>query len=176
MSDLAIAASSYASRFNLKPGEAERVGEITAAAGVFSEGEIQIAQELAEESLSRGPHESGYLFAVASLGQRTDIIGYTCWGPIPCTTGSFDLYWIVVLPEHAGKGVGKKLMAAAEEQIAAADGRKIYVETSSRPGYAAARAFYLGNGYTAAAEFKDFYADGDDKIVYVKDCPGFNTD
>ncbi len=31
------------------------------------------------------------------------------------------------------------------------------------------RAFYLGS-YADAAEFKAFYADGDDKIVCVKSC------
>ena len=42
------------------------------------------------------------------------------------------------------------------------------VETSSQPKYEPTRQFYLRSGYTVEAVLKDFYAENDDKVVFVK--------
>jgi hypothetical protein len=47
-------------------------------------------------------------------------------------------------------------------------GRRIYIETSSQAKYAPTREFYRRCGYEPEAVLKDFYADGDDKLIYVK--------
>jgi len=44
----------------------------------------------------------------------------------------------------------------------------VYIETSNRHHYAPTRGFYLRCGYTQEALLKDFYASGDDKVIYVK--------
>jgi ribosomal protein S18 acetylase RimI-like enzyme len=91
-----------------------------------------------------------------------------CWGPTPCTEGSFDIYWVGIAPACQGQGLGRRLMDFAEEQIRAAGGRLFIVETSGREIYLPTRAFYERIGYTIAAVVKDFYAPGDDKIIYTK--------
>ncbi|MDP3487635.1 MAG: GNAT family N-acetyltransferase [Bacillota bacterium] len=154
-------------RFGLVSGEEQTVEKITASVGVFSADEVEIALELARESVEKGPERSGYHFALYEAD--SNIMGYTCFGPIPCTKHSYDLYWIVVLQEYRGGGIGKKLFAATEERIREMNGKKIYVETSSRAPYLSTRQFYEKIGYTQEAVFKDFYDDGDDKVVYVKD-------
>jgi len=154
-------------RFSLVPGEERTIEEITASVGVFSAEEVAIAAELAKESVAKGPEQSGYHYVVYEHDSK--VIGYTCFGPIPCTRHSYDLYWIVVLHEFHGGGIGKKLIAATEKLIHERGGKKIYVETSSREPYLATRQFYEKIGYTQEAVFKDFYDDGDDKVVYVKD-------
>lgn len=153
-------------RFLLAPGEEETIEQITASVGVFSADEVGIALELAQESVAKGPEKSGYHFALYEQDER--ILGYTCFGPIPCTKHSYDLYWIVVLHELRGQGLGKKLVGATEERIREMGGKKIYVETSSRAPYLSTRQFYERLGYTQEASFKDFYDDCDDKVVYVK--------
>ena len=42
------------------------------------------------------------------------------------------------------------------------------METSGRESYLPTRKFYEKIGYTVAACVKDFYAVGDDKIIYTK--------
>ena len=42
------------------------------------------------------------------------------------------------------------------------------METSSRPPYAPARAFYRRCGYEVDAVLKDYYDDGDDKVIFAK--------
>ena len=51
-------------------------------------------------------------------------------------------------------------------------GRLSVVETSSRPDYEKARSFYLKVGYHEGARARNFYAPGDDKIIYLKDMSG----
>jgi GNAT superfamily N-acetyltransferase len=135
------------------------------ATGVFSPPEIAVARELVEERLSRGA-ASGYEFLFAEDEQG--LLGYACWGPIPCTERSYDLYWIAVRPERQRDGVGRRILALAEGEIARAGGSRIYVETSTRAAYDPTRAFYERCGYARAATLDDFYAPGDGKAVYLK--------
>jgi len=155
-------------RRDVSPHDAEAVEALVRATGVFSVAEIAVARELVEERLKRGA-ESGYEFGL--LEDEGGLLGYACWGLIPCTEKSFDLYWIAVRPERHGKGVGRRILAAAEEEIARAGGTRIYVETSTRAAYDSTRAFYERCGYTRAATLDDFYSPGDGKAIYLKIVP-----
>jgi len=46
--------------------------------------------------------------------------------------------------------------------------RLVVVETAGRAEYAPTRAFYERRGYAAVARIPDFYAPGDDQVVYTK--------
>ena len=134
-------------------------------AGVFTAAEQAIAVELVEERLRAG-RRSGYFFAFAELGGS--VVGYTAWGPIPMTAASFDLYWIVVDPARRRLGIGRRLLELTEQDVRERGGQRLYIETSSRDRYAPTRRFYRRAGYRRAAVLKDFYADGDDKVVFCK--------
>ncbi len=110
--------------------------------------------------------ESGYFILVAEVD--SSIAGYVCYGPTPITEGTWDIYWIAVDHNTQGQGVGRKLMEAAEEKIKQAKGRLILVETSSKPGYEKTNLFYQRIGYKEACRIIDFYAIGDDQIIYEK--------
>jgi GNAT superfamily N-acetyltransferase len=145
------------------------VGVLAAGTGVFRPDEIQVARELVEERLARGA-ASGYHFWFA-LDQGC-LAGYTCFGEIPCTQGSFDLYWIVVAKDRQGRGLGAALLEKTEAAVDDRGGRAIYVETSGRPDYRSTRSFYRHCGYQMAAVFPDFYAPGDAKVVFKKTLAG----
>ncbi len=156
-------------RRDVRPGDLEAVAAVLESSGFFLPGEVAVGVELVEEALRKGK-ESGYFFIFADLGSR--LAGYCCYGPIPCTEGSFDLYWIAVDQELRARGLGRTLMAAAEKEIAEQGGRAVYIETSSRPLYEPTRAFYLACAYRTAAVLKDFYRPGDDKYIFVKQLAG----
>src|SRR5690606_37228217 len=99
-------------------------------------------------------------------------IAYACYGPIPCADGSWDLYWIAAHAARRARGYGRLLLRAAESRMAAAGARRIYIETSSRPLYDPTRAFYAACGYTVEARLRDFYAPGDDKLIYSRSLTG----
>ena len=88
-------------------------------------------------------------------------------GPTPCTLGTFDLYWMAVDPAAQGAGIGTALIRAMEDRLRGL-ARLIIVETAGRADYRPTRAFYEARGYQRAAVIPDFYAPGDDQLVYVK--------
>ena len=152
-------------REEVKEEDCQAVREIVTSTGFFYEDEIDIAVELEEERLEKGL-DSGYYFLFAE--DKNKVVGYTCFGPVPCTKFSYDLYWIAVHNDYRCKGIGKKLLYDSEEKIKKIGGKRIYIETSNRQQYECTRAFYLNCNYKVDAILKDFYDDNDDKVIYVK--------
>jgi ribosomal protein S18 acetylase RimI-like enzyme len=153
-------------RNSVRESDTEKVASLVTETGFFNAQEVEVAAELLEERLGKGS-VSGYHFLIAETPSG-EILGYACFGPIPCTQSSFDLYWIVVHPEAQGQGLGKRLMAACESEIRTLGGTRVYVETSSRDQYHPTRCFYERCGYSLEAELTDFYAPRDDKLVFGK--------
>jgi ribosomal protein S18 acetylase RimI-like enzyme len=149
------------------PGDSAAVRLLAERAGVFSSAEVAIAGELVEERLARGLAASGYHFLFAER-ERGQLLGYVCFGPIPLTQASWDLYWIAVDPGHRGLGLGRRLIGEAERRAKAAGGTALYADSSGRADYAPARAFYASQGYALAAELPDFFSPGDAKVVFRK--------
>ena len=152
-------------RTDVRSSDRDDVRQLVESSGFFSVEEIDIAVELVEEQLSKGL-QSGYHFLFGELTGR--IIGYTCFGPVPATMSSYDIYWLAVHIDFRRLGIGKSLIAHTEELIEKQGGQRIYVETSSRDQYRTTRMFHRACGYREEAVLKDFYAPGDDKVIYVK--------
>jgi len=153
-------------RYDVLSDDCETVREIVEATGYFTPSEVAVAVELVQENLTKGAAASGYYFVFAMRGART--IGYVCYGPIPCTVSSFNLYWIAVHPGFQGRGLGKALMRESESRIRAAGGARIYIDTSYKAQYEDTRGFYQSLGYELDALLRDFYSEGDDKVIYRK--------
>jgi ribosomal protein S18 acetylase RimI-like enzyme len=154
---------------HLTAADRGRIEEITRAVGLFREGEIPIALEVFDEAVRAGPHGNPY----SQIGAEVDgrIAGWICWGPTPCTLGTYDLYWMAVDPTLQCAGIGSAMLAEMERRLAGV-ARLIVVETAGRSDYAPTRTFYEARGYRAAATIPDFYAPGDDQVVFVKNVSG----
>jgi acetoin utilization deacetylase AcuC-like enzyme/GNAT superfamily N-acetyltransferase len=152
-------------RYELQPEDPGRIRHLVEITGFFSQEEIDVAEELAQERLAREA-ASGYHFVMAEQYGR--LVGYACYGQISCTVGSYDLYWIAVHPDIQGKGLGQRLLNETERRIRDAGGSRIYVDTSQRLQYASTRAFYENAGYRLDAVLTEFYAPGDNKVIYCK--------
>ena len=152
-------------RYELQSDDPGRIRHLVEITGFFSKEEVDVAEELAQERLARAA-ASGYYFVIAEQYGR--LVGYTCYGRIPCTTGSYDLYWIAVHPDVQGKGLGQRLLQETEHRIRDAGGSRIYADTSQRLQYASTRAFYENAGYRLDAVLTEFYAPGDNKVIYCK--------
>jgi len=152
-------------RDTLEPQDPERIRRLVTVTGFFNPEEVDVAEELVSERLTKG-ETSGYYFIMAEHYGR--LVGYTCYGPIAGSANSFDLYWIAVHPEFQRRGLGRRLIKETERRIHKAGGRRIYVDTSQRAEYASTRIFYENCGYRLEATLKDFYAPGDGKAIYLK--------
>jgi ribosomal protein S18 acetylase RimI-like enzyme len=146
----------------LAAADRRRIEEITRAVSVFREDEVPVALEVFDGAVAGSPD---YVALGATVDER--LVGWICWGPTPCTLGTYDLYWMAVDPAAQAAGIGTALLREMEGRLAGS-ARLIVVETAGRPDYRPTRAFYEARGYRKAAIIPDFYAPGDDQVVYVK--------
>ncbi len=133
--------------------------------GFFHDSEIEVAREVLDEAITKGPSGHYQSFTLLDEGEPA---GWICYGPTPCTTGTFDVYWIGVSSSCQGLGYGRALLAHVENLIRQQEGRQVIIETSGRALYEATRGFYLKTGYHEAARVSEFYAPGDDRVIYSK--------
>ncbi|MDY0165815.1 MAG: GNAT family N-acetyltransferase [Thermoguttaceae bacterium] len=152
-------------RHSIVHGDRDQVRAIVESTGFFNPEEIEIAVELVDERLAKGA-ASGYEFVFADVGGET--AGYACFGRVPLTQSSFDLYWVAVRAGQQRGGLGRALVEEVERLVAEMGGGRVYADTSGRGQYAPTRAFYAAMGYSQAAVLPDFFAPGDDKVVFAK--------
>ena len=152
---------------HLTAADRGRIEEITRAVGRFRDDEIVVALEVLDAAIR--PIPDSYQVLGAELESR--LVGWICWGPTPCTLGTYDLYWMAVDPEMQGAGIGTALLQEMERRLKGI-ARLIVIDTAGRPDYSATRAFYQARGYSPVATVPDFYAPGDDQVVFVKQVSG----
>lgn len=148
------------------PGDVEAVRRLVAVTGFFSSAEVEIAAQLVQETLA-DPAGGDYRFLFAD-GAPGELAGYSCFGPIPLTAGSWDLYWIAVDPVRQRGGLGRTLLHESERRALAAGATRLFIDTSGRAQYDSTRAFYQRCGYSVGARLEDFYGPGDSKVIYQR--------
>ncbi|GIW95870.1 MAG: hypothetical protein KatS3mg110_3911 [Pirellulaceae bacterium] len=155
----------YVFRYEPQLQDIEQVRTLAESTGNFYPEEIVVAVQLVQEAVEHGA-ASGYQFVFAD--GPSGCHGYACFGHIPLTRSSYDLYWIVVGRAWQRQGLGRSLLEAVERRVRAAGGTQLFIDTSGRDQYQATRRFYEAQGYQQAAILPDFYAPGDPKIIYSK--------
>jgi len=150
---------------DLSRADRDPIEAITRSVGLFHTNEIPVALEVFDEAVGGEPGNT-YTVLGAELDGR--LVGWICWGPTPCTQGTYDLYWMAVDPQLQGTGIGTALVQEMERRLEGT-ARLIVVETAGRPEYAGTRKFYQAKGYNPVSVIPDFYAPGDDQVVFVKD-------
>jgi ribosomal protein S18 acetylase RimI-like enzyme len=141
------------------------VREIVTSTGFFYDFEIPVAVELVDDFLAEG-EASGYYFIFAEVDGRT--VAYSCFGPIACTEGGFDLFWIATHSDFRGSGIGRQLLEETHRKIMEMGGRYVIAETSTMEKYLPTRAFYEKNSYLNEGVIRDFYKPGDGKVIFIR--------
>jgi ribosomal protein S18 acetylase RimI-like enzyme len=131
----------------------------------FKPDEVLVAEELIDASI-RDPQGTGYECIVGY--QLEQLVGYVCFGPTPMTDATWDLYWIAVAPGLQGRGIGKYLYNACIDRVRKRGGEQMRIETSSQELYAATGGFYERLGFSIDGRLKDFYARGDDLLIFYR--------
>jgi ribosomal protein S18 acetylase RimI-like enzyme len=133
--------------------------------GVFKPLEMQALEEVLQD----------YHVLAESLGHRAigyerdaRLLGFAYYAPEDMTDRTWNLWWIVVGKAHQSAGIGTELLEQVENDIKEQRGRLLLIETSSLASYEPSRRFYRKHGYGEAAVLADYYADGDDMIVFRK--------
>jgi GNAT superfamily N-acetyltransferase len=95
-------------------------------------------------------------------------VGVAYCEPERMTQQTWNLQLIAIHPDRQGQGRGTALMGYIEQTLTTRGGRILLVETSGLPEFAATRTFYAKCGYEEEARIRDFYAAGEDKIIFRK--------
>lgn len=123
----------------------------------------EMLPDMAEPFLSGS---ADHLWLVVCDGEA--VLGFAYVEPERITDNTYNLLAIAVSPARQNGGVGKALVGAVERRLAETGGRILLVETSSLAEFEGTRAFYDGLGFAREARIREFYAEGEDKIVFWK--------
>ncbi len=147
------------------PADTPTLVTLAQGTGVFKPAEIQALQEVLDDYFAYN-HDEGHV-AITYL-QSGQPIGFAYYAPAQMAERTWYLYWIAVSRTIQAKGVGSELMAHVEDDVRSKQGRVLFIETSSLKHYDLTRKFYLKLGYDKEAQLRDYYADGDDMVVFRK--------
>jgi len=145
------------------PADVERLVVLTEATAFFRPREIETLWGVLDNYFTGETGHACFVFEDGGV-----VVGYVYVGASDEADDTWYIWWIAVDPLTQGRGVGKELLQFAEDEARRRGGRVMFVETSSVPGYEPTRRFYLKNGYDREAVLRDYYADGDDLVVFRK--------
>lgn len=121
-----------------------------------------------EAAAPRGkPAESaGFQVWVALHGPA--LVGWIASRRASRTGNTHQVVGLNVLPAQQRRGIGSRLLATLEAEVAAAGGRILLLELSSQPGHIQLRQFLSRHGFRPCGEVPDFYREGDARLTYAK--------
>jgi ribosomal protein S18 acetylase RimI-like enzyme len=149
----------------ITPADTPTLLAIAEGTGVFKPHEIVALREVLDDYHSDN-HACGHRADLAESDGA--VTGFVYYAPAAMTDRTWYVYWIAVTKQTQARGVGGRLLRHAEDKMRHAGGRVLFIETSSLPHYDLTRRFYLKHGYEQGAVLRDYYADGDDMVVFRK--------
>jgi ribosomal protein S18 acetylase RimI-like enzyme len=151
------------------PADTPLLLQLAEGTGVFKPLEIQALREVLDD----------YHAANQALGHRAvtleeegTVLAFAYYAQAAMTDRSWSLWWIAVGKTRQARGLGTVLIKHVEDEVRGKGGRVLFVETSSTAHYEPTRRFYLKLGYEITATLRDYYADGDDMVVFRKRMDG----
>ena len=157
---------SFTLREHVEPTDRRSIFELLSTGGFFYPHEMAYGMGLFDEHLIKG-ESSSYHFMLYEKDKK--IVACGCFGVLPLTDRRYHLHWIAVAADQHGQGIGHRLETAIVTRIRMQGGIKVYAEISNRDYHEPARKFYEHCGYRPGTVISDYYALGDDKLLYVKD-------
>ncbi len=140
---------------------------IIQASGQFDEEGLAFVGQTLEDHLKR---PSGSIWLTAE--DQGEAVGVAYCAPEPVAGGTWNLLMLWIRADRHGRGFGRSLVAHFEAELRARHARLLVVETSSLPAFATARDFYARTGFVHEATIRNFFAAGDDKLVFTKPLSG----
>jgi len=147
------------------PSDTSTLVALAEGAGVFKPLEIVALREVLDDYHASNRELGHRSVTIEHDGQ---IQGFAYYAPAAMTDRTWYLWWIAVTKSRQAKGLGSTLLKHLEGEIRQAKGRMLLIETASKESYTPTRNFYLKHGYEQHAVLRDFYAEGDDMVVFKK--------
>jgi ribosomal protein S18 acetylase RimI-like enzyme len=150
----------------ITPADQQSVVALAVTAGLFATEDSGIVAQLLE-AYFRTTMAEGHV-CVVDEDEDTVAAAVAYYAPTPATDRTWELLMIAVQPEQQGRGRGAALLQYIEAALQAQGQRLLIVQTSGLPHFARTRAFYSKCSYVQEARIRDYYADGEDMIMFCK--------
>ncbi len=137
---------------------------LAVAAGLFSANETEVLDNMLADYFG-GNIDDGH---VCVIDEEDEPLGVAYYAPALATDRTWYLTMIAVRLDRQGQGRGAALLRHVEHALQASGQRVLLVETSGLQTYERTRTFYAKCGYEEEARIRDFYAAGDDMVVFRK--------
>ncbi len=145
----------------VKEADLEGLKEVVDSSDLFPS---EYLEEMISDYLNNPENEEVWLTKV----ENDKSVGIAYCAPEKFTEGTYNLYAIGVLKELQGKGIGREMMQSIEEILRGVSARVLIVETSSDNQFRLTRKFYKDLGYNHEATIRDFWQEGEDKVIFWK--------
>lgn len=142
--------------------DADAIWAMLKESGEFDEKSVAYMKEILTNYLDGKTDD---LWFTADDGEP---VGVAYCVPEVAAEGAWNLLMLWTRNNRHGQGHGSALVSRVEKTLTERGARLLIVETSGLPGFETARRFYEKCGFAQEARIKNFFAAGDDKIVYTK--------
>ncbi len=146
--------------------KATSTDDIAGLRAVLDGTELFPSEMLADMLTSYLAGESEAFWLTCHINGEAAGLCYTA--PEDLADGTWNMLALAVRPDLQGKGLGAALVRAAEQRLIDKGQRILIVETSGTDDFALTRKFHAQNGYEEEARIRDFWAEGDDKVIFRK--------
>lgn len=148
---------------SITPEDARAVTEVSIAAGLFPPEDADFLDKMMADFFGSSK-DNGHRCVVDDHDGL--LIGVAYYEPALATDRTWYLTMIGIRKDIQGQGRGSALMRYVEQQLQQDGQRMLLVETSGTAHFALTRQFYAKLGYTEEARVRDYYAPGDDMVLF----------
>ncbi len=152
-----------------KLSDRDAMTKLFSALNLFDTDELKFMSDLID-SYFDGTLGEGHYWIV---GGDNTMVSAAYYAPESFGQNVYNLYFIGVLPNLQGQGTGSLMLRYVENHLQELGQRLLLIETSGLANFAKTREFYLKNNYEKEATIREYYKEGDDKIIFRKKltCP-----
>ncbi len=145
---------------NAAPSDLDSILRIATESGLFDAEQTDFLRTL---FLEPGPDD---VWFVADQDGLLEGVAYMA--PEKMTHGTWNLYWIAVLPQSQRRGLGAQLVQHVVGWLGERGERMLLVETAGIDEFDYVRRFYQSHGFQHTAVIPGFYAEGVDKVIFLR--------
>ncbi len=148
----------------LAASDVPAVLDLVVAAGMFTEDEAGFLVDVLTPLTDAARDDEATCLVAEEQGVLTAVVYYR---PEEADR-LWDMTMIAVRPDRQGRGLGRAVVRHVEDDLRSRGARLLAVRTSGTAQYERTRAFYDRCGYARVAEVPDWWADGDDLVLFTR--------
>jgi ribosomal protein S18 acetylase RimI-like enzyme len=147
------------------PADTPALVALSGGSGLFQPDELGAVRAMLDDYHANGVGGGRRMIVYEEAGTP---VGVAYFAPKEFADRVWELLLIAVDAPRHRRGIGSRLLRAAEDAVRAANGRLLLIETSDRAGFERTRRFYRKHAYAEVARIPDYFADGDGKASFLK--------